>query len=256
MLEARIGVLQKENERLGEENVKFRKLIVSQQTEIQNLNSRSESLDAELQQSQSQSRMLRVQLDESKEDLGKVRGLLNEKDAHMEQLKNQLGDILKQMQQKDLQSEKRELELKDILQEMKRRLAELTAQLEGTRGANLQLRQQVEDQEKEIERLRAKLSSDSRFKKFVNIKREVNDLREQNQSLYQRVTDHEKCSHHIPVMKRSGRVTSAGSNVVPPTATLVQQIAPTPSATGLKRPKSCRTLRSLDLTEDDLEFES
>ncbi len=205
-----------------------------------------------------------MQLSESREDAEKSKEDLHAQEALARQLTKQVLDLREEMAQKEAEWQLREASQQVRINELLSELRELREKLALEESDNAQLREEISRLLELVDDLKRKLSGDRRFRHFVDIKREVNDLKEQNESLLLRCVEN---SPPIPVMKQSGAVRS--SNAVRTPAAAVMEAAltqnkhpasaydsrrPKSAAGRLLRPKSARKVREIDI--DDLHSDS
>ena len=195
-------------------------------------------------------RTLTVQLDESTEELNKVRKLLWTKESQIQELDNEMKSLLHDMDCRKRKFEEKEAQSLDIIRELRGQIMALKQSLEESNTSNSHLTQQIQIYLIEIEKLNQRLHSDKRFKQFVDIKRQVNTLKDKNEILSLKVLEHEN-TVAMPVMKKSGKVTTKRSRVMSAGTRPMSQCR-------LQRPKSSnvRTLVSMYNGHDSEEEEA
>ena len=154
-------------------------------------------------------RKLRVELDDAHEELANVRNSLVSKTDELSEAKASLNALTEELCTRVRDFNERDELNQKLIKELRNEIECLLARLQSAELDNSALQAQVLDQLAEIERLRSKLSRDTRFKKFVTIKREYNDLKEKNDNLLHRVYEHEQVCPPIQFMTSKGRVKSA-----------------------------------------------
>ena len=247
-----IADLEREREELKEENKKFRQMIVNQSTKMSMMEAQFGTLERNLKEATTKVRTLTVQLDESTEDLNRVRKQLWEKEAQIQEMDEEIANLLGTLETKTRTFEKKEAESMDIIRELRKKINSLKDLLNEAQTSNKDLNDQIANHLREIERLKQKMMSDQRFKQFVDIKRENNSLKGENEKLSLKVLETEN-QNKIPMMKKSGKVTVKRSRVMSAGA---RNVFFTPAGEGkLRRPKSSnvRTLVAMypDSNSDD-----
>ena len=170
----------------------------------------------------------------------------------MQEMEKEISSLIGTIQTKTRHFEAKEAESLDMIRELRRKINGLKEMLEDSNASNKDLTEQITAYVKEIERLKAKLLSDKRFKQFVDIKRENTSLKGENEKLSLLVKDTD-FQPKIPMMKKSGKVTVKRSRVMS-AGPLVSHVASSSGEGKLRRPKSSnvRTLVSMyaDNSED------
>ena len=211
MLSKRVQDLEQENVSLSEENEQFKKLIVKQGDEIQSLETTNRDLVKQNEQTQYHMRKLRVELDDVHEELTTIRKSLVTKDEELAEAKSSLNALTQELCNRVRDFNDRDELNQKLIKDLRNEVEGLLGKLEAVQYENSVLRERVQEQEAEIRTLRAKMARDSRFKKFVSIKREYNELKEKNENLLMRVYEHEKVCPPIQFMTSKGRVKSAAA---------------------------------------------
>ena len=143
------------------------------------------------------------QMEEAVESMRAMRQKMWDNDREMEKIRSEMSNLVREMTDKTNMFEEKEFELEHVILTLRDEMTTLKDHLSASQQSNADLRALVAELEAEIDRLKQKLASDKRFKQFVAIKREVNDLKDMNETLFHRVCEK---PDHIPVMKRSGKV--------------------------------------------------
>ena len=216
-------------------------MVISQSDEIVQLSKENKQVKAERDEANSSIKVLRIQAEEANEDLTKVKKELSNSEARIKALQDDITNLVRDLSEMTHMFQTKEIEYENLTKELRKLIEDLYMRLQTSEATNHSLRENIEDYLAEIERLRRKLASDTRFRQFVAVKREVNELKDQKDELLIRVTAHE-IDTPIPVMKRSGRVTTAGSRVK--SAGCIRATEQSLEAK-LSRPKSAKTLRAL-----------
>ena len=244
-LSEQLAALQADYDNMAAENKKYRQMVINQATEISQLSTQNREVKAQRDEANNNIRVLKVQLDESNESLSKVRKELANSASRIKALEDEMANLIKELADMTKMFEIKEVEHKNLTEELRRLIEQLKLKLTTSEATNLSLREKIEEYLAEIERLKRKLANDRRFKHFVAIKREVNELRDQKDELLIKVTAHER-ETPLPVMKATGKVTTEGSRV-----RSAGSVTPSNdrSEVKLSRPKSAKTLRPL--TKED-----
>ena len=218
-------------------------MIVNLSTQLSQWEFKTQTLQKDLTESNAKVRTLTVQLDESTEELQKVRTQLWDKDSQIQEMDREITNLIGTIETKTRTFERKEAESMDIIRELRTKINGLKDTLEESQKSNKDLNDKVICYLTEIERLKQKLLSDKRFKQFVDIKRENNSLKGQNEKLSLKVLETEN-QPRIPMLKKSGKVTVKRSRVMSAGTGLTSFSS---SEGMLRRPKSSnvRTLVSM-----------
>lgn len=209
------------------------------------MENRNTTLQNDLTESTNKVRTLTVQLDESTEELQRARSDLWERESEIKRMDEDIKALLRDLDARTRTFERKEAESLDIIRELRRQFMAVQDELDATLESKDDLQRRLSECELEIERLKQRMRSDQRFKKFVDIKREVNTLKDQNEMLSLKVMEHE---NHVrmPVMRKSGKIVTKRSRVMSAGAIMTSSLA-SMSGARLRRPKSSnvRTLVSM-----------
>ena len=194
--------LEGENEQLVTETQRVRQLLVSQMADMERTRKDSRRLVTELEDAGSSIRVLRFQLAESNETRSNVQRQLDSRAGQMERFEDEITSLIRELEIK----ENKDGLSQRLVSELRRQIVGMKTRLEDSEKYQSDLQEQINAYMREIERLQYKLGHDKRFQKFVEIKRECNDLKTQNETLLHRV--HLVHAHSIPLLNAEGRVTS------------------------------------------------
>ena len=174
------------------------------------MESQFNTLQRDLKEATTKVRTLTVQLDENSEELVRIRKQLWEKEAQIQEMDDEIASLIGTLESKTRTFQAKEAESMDVIRELRKKINGLKDMLEDSQSSNKNLHEQIEVHLQEIERLKQKMMCDKRFKQFVDIKRENNTLKGENEKLSLKVLETEK----IPMMKKSGKVTVKRSRVM------------------------------------------
>ena len=208
LLQLRIDALYAENEDLKGENAKFKKMIINQENEIQRLGKENKQLNCDLIEAKQSVRSLKVQVDQYMEDVQILKDDMNKKDAKIEELHESLQSLMEELKIKTKLFEEKEIQLEELINVLRTEIGKLNDRVLQSDARSDDLQRRLAAAMREIEILRKKLANSGRFRKYVEVKREVLDLRDKNDALVYRFS--EELKPVLPVMKTDGRVKSAG----------------------------------------------
>ena len=128
------------------------------------------------------------------------------KTKKIENLKEERKSIIKVLAERTKMFYDKETETENIIAALREHISALTNQLETHEKYIQDLESKIKELNLQIEKLKHRMRDDRRFKMFVDIKREVNDLKEQNEELQYRVE--KEVTQSMPMMTLSGKMTS------------------------------------------------
>ena len=131
---------------------------------------------------------------------------LTVKEKEVEEIKAEMKSLIQELTDRTKMFQEKETETENIIATLRKYIQTLTNNLESSGSYIKELEAKINELMLEIEILKQRLQSNRRFKMFVDIKREVNDLKEQNEELQHRVEKEMTLS--IPMMTSTGRMTS------------------------------------------------
>lgn len=187
-------------------------MVLNLTTEVNGLKAENVKITAARDEAMKTVKVLRVELEESREAVSKVQKELHNSEEKNKKLNEAMAQLAEEISRMSSAFKVKEMEFEALAKSLRDLIQTLEAKLAASENTNKQLRNDIQSHLAEIERLKAKLASDKRFVQFVAVKREVNELKGENQELMQKVLHHED-SQPFPVMKKSGKVTTAGSRV-------------------------------------------
>ena len=205
-LENHVKDLEQERDFLTAEVKRYRDMTQNQIIEVNQLRRENLELKEELTESEDLVKKLKTLNDELVEEKQKAVEGLSEKDKEIENLKEEMKSIIKTLAERTKMFYEKETETENIITALREHISALTNQLETHENYIQNLESKIKELNLQIERLKHKLKDDRRFKMFVDIKREVNDLKEQNEELQYRVEKEVTLS--MPMMTSSGKMTS------------------------------------------------
>jgi chromosome segregation ATPase len=251
MLTQRVRDLETENSSLKEENQRYADLISKQSGTIQGLETTNTQLAKENEESQYHIRKLQVQLSDAHEELTAARISLTSKEEQVNELETAMFVLTQELANRVKEFNERDKANQKLIKEQRTEIEGLLAKIRSLEEQNGDMNAKIVEYLKEIEYLRSKLASDTRFKQFVSIKRDYNDLKDKNDTLMFKVYEHEKVCPPMPFMTAKGRIKSAAGR-----RTVSPSIKRPGSASVDKllhnRPKSTiRTLISTDNADQD-----
>ena len=203
-----------ENDRLKDDNKRLRKENSYQLIQIQQTAKEKAEIKEELYDANTKLHRLRIEMDEINEKYDALRNDQT-KDDLIKDLKHMMNEL--NQERDDLLHQSREQE--EIIFQLQGEMKAVTYALEATSEelatTKTDLNGRIFELEKEVERLRKLLRNDTGFKKFVSVKRELNDVKEKNATLKMHVWDEQKdevLTLKALTMKADGRVSSSRSS--------------------------------------------
>ena len=166
--------------------------MINQTNEVNRLSKENEVVQSKLDDSQKTVRILQVELSEARELSETAKAQLEKKDREVAAIRREMEDLLQQLADKTKEFEIKDMESREMLRELKVQIKDLVDGLQQSENENAHLRELLQACQAEIESLRAKLLHDRKFRQFVEIKREVIDLRDKNELLARKVLADEK----------------------------------------------------------------
>lgn len=233
LLEQKCAELTDDNARLTSELNKCRRIISDQSTEIASLTSSNATMSTKLEKSGAKVKKLVIQIDESKLELAKAQKIARERDAAATKLENDLKQLIQELAEKTKQFNDKELANDKLVKQLRALIDDLELKVTRGQDENGRLQRTIQMLRDEIEMLKRKLSSDTRFRQFVDVKREYNTLKDVSGTLAQKVQIYEN-DIPLPVVKKSGRTATKKSNV--------SGCGTRPRSSILNRPKSVRNI--------------
>ena len=207
-LNRQVKALEEENTKLSAEVQKVRQLLVSQMDETERVKRDNKRLILELEDAENHIRVLKVQLDEANEEKRSAQAQLASGESRMKEVEDEIRKILAELHVKTRAFEDKDNLSRALIQELRDQVLDHKARLDESERYQTDLQDQIDAYLQEIEKLRLKLASDKRFKMFVEVKRECNDLKERNEVLLHQRNGHLGHAHSIPFLSANGRVMS------------------------------------------------
>ena len=183
-------------------------MIINQENEIQRLGKENKQLNCDLIEAKQSVRSLKVQVDQYMEDVQILKDDMNKKDAKIKELHESLQSLMEELKIKTKLFEEKEIQLEELINVLRTEIGKLNDRVLQSDARSDDLQRRLAAAMREIEILRKKLANSGRFRKYVEVKREVLDLRDKNDALVHRFS--EELKPILPVMKTDGRVKSAG----------------------------------------------
>lgn len=205
-LSERVKVLEAENEKLTSEAQKTRHALFSQMEDADRFEKENKRLKLELEEEEEKVRTLQGDLDGLSEERERHKQELANRDERIREVEEEMKAILMEFEVQTKVFTEKENMSKSLIEELKKHMTDLRNKLEASERYSSDLEEQINEYLIEIEKLKYKLANDKRFKKFVAIKRECNELKNQNEALLHR--SHFGHAHSIPILNAEGRVTS------------------------------------------------
>ena len=214
------------NKRLQQENELCNRRLTSQAGEISELMKENQTLTEELEKVRGKAKKLMVQIQQSNVAIQKLRNQLAEKEAKVTEMEKQIKNLVQELMEKTKLFQEKEVEFENLVKQLKDMIDSLQKSKAEAEDKNKELLDLVNSLQNEIEMLKKKLASDTRFRQFVEIKRECNVLKDMSGNLAQKVQQFEN-KRPLPTVKKSGKITrkssAYGPGSRPPTAILGRQ---------------------------------
>ena len=232
-LEQTCAALEDDKARLTSDLTSCRRVIADQSSEIATLTSSNTDLNQKLDKSTTRIQKLVIQIDQSKLELEKALNQLRDKDSVINKMQTELTQLIQELAEKTKQFQMKEIEFDQLVTELRALIESLQLSVTNSNKENERLRKTVMLLRDEIEMLKKKLASDTRFRQFVDVKREYNTLKDVSGTLAQKVQIYES-EIPLPVVKKSGRTATKKS--------AVSGAGTRPRTAILNRPKSSRNV--------------
>ena len=232
-LEQTCAALEDDKARLTSDLSSCRRVIADQSAEITTLTSSNTDLNQKLDKSTTRIQKLVIQIDQSKLELEKALNQLRDKDSVINKMQTELTQLIQELAEKTKQFQLKEIEFDQLVIELRALIETLQLSVTNSNKENERLRKTVMLLRDEIEMLKKKLASDTRFRQFVDVKREYNTLKDVSGTLAQKVQIYES-EIPLPVVKKSGRTATKKS--------AVSGAGTRPRTAILNRPKSSRNV--------------
>ena len=135
----------------------------------------------------------------------------------------------------------KDAECERVANTLRAEIDELHCSLRHSHSHSSALDDEIESLKLEIRKLTQRLSNDTRFKQYIDIRREADKLRENNETLLSKVVEYETASPSVSVIRRSGRVTSARGRMRGSPETLTASLSQRPKSSRQLRPMTCNS---------------
>ncbi|CAH1798332.1 unnamed protein product [Owenia fusiformis] len=200
MLELRLESILEESERLKAENKRLKDITSKQLSEIIQITTNNKQLESDLNDAKDHIRMLKYQLADTEKALDDMKNDTS-KDDMIAELERTVARLHRDIDHYiDIQAEKERM-----IDYLTGEVNDLRCGLEDCNKHKELLQLEIISLREEIARLRSQLGADKRFKTFVNIKRELTNVKDQNEGLKAIV----KSEQTIPVLNPHGKLSLA-----------------------------------------------
>ncbi|XP_013391041.1 myosin heavy chain, clone 203 isoform X1 [Lingula anatina] len=178
MLTLRIESLQDEVQHLKAENKQLKEGNASQVAEIQKMSKAKAELSEELVAARQESRELRFQVAQLEKELTDLKN-----DKSKDELIEALRKKLTKLNNEKKEFAQKEKDYEDLIARLRAQIAELQIRVEKSETIRQELEREIERLLKEIEKLKKHIGADRSFKNFVELKRELNFVKDENEDL-------------------------------------------------------------------------
>ena len=134
---------------------------------------------------------------------------LGKKDAEMRHLRQEMDETRQALAESQRLCVEKDAEFARMANTLRAEIDELQCALRHSQSHSSDLEKEIESLKREIRKLTQQITNDTRFKQYVDIRREAETLREHNENLLSKVVEYEIAAPPMSVIRRSGRVTSA-----------------------------------------------
>ncbi|ELU02402.1 hypothetical protein CAPTEDRAFT_208825 [Capitella teleta] len=209
---AQIYRLQAEFDKARKERDTLQATVAAQSSEIDRLKGVNIRVTLERDAAEKTVKVFKVQIVESKKKVIKLEKSLSACETEKREAQNCVKVLTTQLAALTQEMRTKKQDHQGAVEEFRESIRVLEEKLVSSENRNRDLETDITGYLAEIESLKTKLAGDKRFFQFVAVKREVNVLKDENISLQHKLKDN-NCFTPLPVMKKSGKITVAGSRV-------------------------------------------
>ncbi|CAD5124068.1 DgyrCDS12371 [Dimorphilus gyrociliatus] len=197
-LKAKITSLEDEKAEIENDFKRCRQIMIRQGDELTELRKEAEVLRETLSTKDEEISNSKREALVNREKAKKAEKQLKDKNTEVLEIKRELESLLKEISEKTQIYSKNIEEKENLLEEFKNIITELTDKITNSDKQIENLQGQVNALEEEIKRLKWRLRNDTKFKQFVQVKRELIDLKSKNEKFLLKSFDSES---HFSMLK-------------------------------------------------------
>lgn len=171
-------------------------------------------------------------------EMKEVRMQLGKNDADIRSLRQEMDEARLALAESQRLCAEKDAECSRMVNTLRAEIDELQCALRHSQSHSSDLEEKIESLNREIRKLTQRLNEDDRFKKYIEIRREAETLREHNDNLFSKVVEYEIDAPPVSVIRRSGRVTSARGRLRGTPDMLTASLSQRPTSS--RPPKSTR----------------